>query len=233
MGSGRVILVTGASASIGKHLAEYYVAAGHQVIGCSRRSVEDSERYRHFSLDISDDSEVRAMFAAIRRDYGRLDILINNAGVHSAGLAMTANEQGIRDVLNTNLLGTILCSREAVKIMSMNSFGRIVSMTSVAVPLASIGSSVYGSSKAGVEHFTKVLAREVTKLGITANVLGLSVVENSGMVEGLSDDARSDTLGQLIAGKPLSMDDLTNALDFMISDDSGALTSQTIHIGGA
>jgi 3-oxoacyl-[acyl-carrier protein] reductase len=225
--------VTGASASIGKHLAEYYVAAGYQVIGCSRRPVADSERYRHFSLDITDDTEVRAMFAEIRREFGRLDILINNAGVTSSAFALSANTSRIREMFDTNLLGSIICSREAAKLMSMNSFGRVVMISSVHVPFATVGSSIYSSSKAGVEQFTKVFAKEVASFGVTANTLGLSVVEGSGMAEEISDETTEQLLGNTVTGKHLKMEDVTNALDFLISDESGAVTSQTIYIGGA
>lgn len=232
MGNDRVILITGTSGGIGSRLVEHYRVAGTQVVGCSRGDVPDGDGYHHFALDIANEADVKSMFAAIRREYGRLDVLINNAGAFAKSFAMTASAETVREVMNTNLLGTVLCSREAVKIMQKASSGRIVFISSVAVPLATVGNSVYSASKAGSEQFARVLAKEVVAFGVTVNVLGLSIVDEPGMADQIAADSVSGTLAQTVLGRTLRIEDVTNAVDFLISDASSAVTSQTIYLGG-
>jgi 3-oxoacyl-[acyl-carrier protein] reductase len=232
MGNERVVLITGTSSGVGLELARHFVDQGCEVIGCSRSEVPDTPGYRHFALDVRNDKDVKAMFASIRRESGRLDVLINNAGAFSQGFAMVASANASSEVIETNLLGTILCSREAAKLMQKRAFGRIVNISTVAVPLATVGNAIYSASKAGSEQFARVFAREVSSFGVTVNVLGLSIVEDSGMAKQLSEESMADTLKQTVLGRTIRMDEVTNALDFLVSEESGAVTGQVLYLGG-
>jgi len=172
LSSERLVMITGTSRGIGRYLARHYLEAGYRVVGCSRSPVEfELPNYEHFCLDISAERDVINMFAQIRKGYGRLDALINNAGVLSKSLIMMTNSNTVQEVFDTNVFGTFIVCREASKLMKRNSFGRIVNISTIAVPLANPGSAVYGASKAAVEQFSRVLAKEVAPFGITVNTL--------------------------------------------------------------
>src|ERR687883_1429217 len=131
-----VFLITGARKGIGEHLVQHYVALGHQVVGCSRRQATfESENYRHYCLDVSAEADVRQMLAGIANQYGRLDVLINNAGIASMNHALLTPTPTVREILETNFVGTFLMCREAARLMRKHGFGRIVNFASVATPL--------------------------------------------------------------------------------------------------
>ena len=168
-----VMLVTGARKGIGRHLVEQYVSQGWRVLGCSRQASDyRAENYRHYCLDVADENQIKQMFADIRKSYRRLDVLINNAGVAAMNHALLTPISAAQNILNTNLIGAFLCCREAAKLMQKNRFGRIVNLTTVAVPLALEGESIYAASKAAVEKLTQILARELADYAITVNAVG-------------------------------------------------------------
>ena len=233
MNENKVILISGTSKSIGEYLAQYYSEKGFQVIGCSRSPVKyESKNYRHFCLDICDEKKVREMFSEIRKTYNRLDVLINNAGIQSVNLSLLTSLKTVQDVFNTNMMGTFLLCREAAKLMMKNGYGRIINISSIAVPLCSIGTSVYSASKAAVEQFSKVLAKEVGSDGITVNNIGLSIVNQSGMMKNLSEKAIEETMEQVTIKSPLEFKDIAHVIDFFISDESQLITRQTLYLGG-
>ena len=228
-----VMIITGTRKGIGNYLAEYYTHKGFYIIGCSRDDINfELDNYQHYCLDISDEPSVKKMFAEIRKKYGRLDILINNAGIASMNHVLLTPLKEVQDILNTNFVGTFLCCREAVKLMKRNKSGRIVNISSIHVPLATVGTSIYGASKASVEQFSRVLAREVFQFGININLLALSVVKSSGMAEGLSDDITLKILERTISKTQLDFKDVSNAIDFLISPKSSMVTNQTLYLGG-
>ena len=157
----KVTLITGTRKGIGKYLAEHYVRQGHQVIGCSRAAPDWTlKNYRHFAADVTDEKAVRSMFSAIRKDYGRLDHLINNAGIASMNHCLVTPVSTVQSILATNVVGTFLFCREAAKLMERAHWGRIVNFTTVATPLKLEGEAIYAASKAAVHSLTEVLARE-------------------------------------------------------------------------
>ena len=110
----RVFLITGSRKGIGAYLVNHYLAQGHQVVGCSRKESEQrSPNYRHFRLDVSDEDAVKQMFAEISDSYGRLDVLINNAGIASMNHLLLSSAQTAREIVDTNFIGTFLMCREA------------------------------------------------------------------------------------------------------------------------
>jgi 3-oxoacyl-[acyl-carrier protein] reductase len=228
-----VMIITGTRKGIGKYLAEYYANKEFQVVGCSRGDIDfELDNYQHYCLDVSDESSVKKMFTEIRKKYGRLDVLINNAGIASMNHVLLTPLKEVQDILNTNFVGTFLCCREAVKLMKRNKSGRIVNISSIHVPLATVGTSIYGTSKASIEQFTRVLAREVFQFGININLLALSVVKSSGMADGLSDDITLKILERTISKTQLDFKDVSNAIEFLISPKSSMVTNQTLYLGG-
>ena len=127
-----VIIVTGTRKGIGKYIAEYYTKKEYQVIGCSRNEIDfELDNYQHFCLDVSEEYSVKKMFSEIRKKYGRLDVLINNAGIASMNHSLLTPISTARKILDTNVIGTFVFSRESAKLMKQNKFGAITSKSHI------------------------------------------------------------------------------------------------------
>ena len=228
-----VIIITGSSQGLGKRLREYYINKKMTVIGCSRGPVNDvNSNYYHYTLDVVNEHSVKKVFKEVRQRFGRLDFLINNAGVASKNYAELTSINDIQNVINTNFLGSFIFSRESIKMMKKNKFGRIINISSIHVPLGSTGTSIYGASKAAIEQFSKVLSREIYHYGITVNTLYLSIVKDTGMEDDLNEETKSQILKNTISGKKLNKSDVINVLDFLMSHKTQMITNQTIALGG-
>ena len=230
---GSVILVTGARIGIGRNMVEYYTKKGLKVIGCSRtHSNYEHSDYQHLCADVSKEEDVDNLFKTINSKYKRLDILVNNAGMSSENFVFHTSRETIQNVLNTNTVGSILCCRQAVRLMRKHKFGRIINFSSIHVPLATLGTSAYSASKAAIVQFSRVFAREVYSLGITVNNLELSVVESSGMAESLSKEVLSQILGKTITKSCIKPEEVCYAVDFLVSEEAEKITGHTLTIGG-
>ncbi len=227
-----VILITGTRKGIGRFLVEYYANKGLQVVGFSRGPSDfEHPKYRHFEADITDEKAIQGMFAEIRREFGGLDILVNNAGIASMNHFVLTPTKTARRILETNVVGTFTCCREAVKLMMKQRSGRIVNMATVATPLNLEGEAMYAASKAAVVSLTQILAREVADLNITVNAVGPTPIETD-----LIRSVPKDKMDALLARQPLSrygtFEDLANVIDFFIKPESAYITSQVIYLGG-
>ncbi len=175
-----VALVTGSRTGIGRYVAEQLVAAGYHVVGCSRQPADWTlEGYTHFEADVADESQVKALLANIRREYKRLDVTFNNAGVASMNHSLLMPVATLDRIMSVNVRGTFLVSRESAKLMRQNRWGRIVNLSTVAVPLSLEGEAAYVASKSAVEGLTRVMSREFAELGITVNAIGPGPIETS------------------------------------------------------
>jgi 3-oxoacyl-[acyl-carrier protein] reductase len=227
-----VTVVTGTRKGLGRHLAEHYARRGHRVIGCSRREPDwQADGYVHYLTDVSDETTVRRLFADVRKKYGRLDHLINNAGIASMNHTLLTPLSTVKAVLDTNVVGTFLFCREAAKLMKAGGFGRIVNITTVAVPLKLEGEAIYVASKAAVLSLTDVLARELATFGITVNAVG-PVPLATDLIAGVP----ADKIGRLVARQAIprlgTFDDVTNIIDFYLKPESGFVTGQSLFLGG-
>lgn len=233
MNPDRVILVTGASKGVGRALAANLTAAGHQVFGISRTDSDlRAVNYHHISADISDESAVRDAFDTIRDRAGRLDILINNAGLKANGYALLTTAGQANDMLATNLFGTFMVTREAVKLMKRNGFGRVITFSSVAVPMGGMGCAIYSATKAGVMQFHHALAQEHAGEDITFNTVGISIYEDSAMVDAIDAGALEDMQAHLLKPTTLSIDEIRDAVAFFAADTAANITNQVVYFGG-
>jgi len=233
MHSPRTVLITGSSRGIGRAIAGHLLEQGDTVIGCARGECDlQHKNYRHFRADISDDATVRAMFAAIASEDGRLDLLINNAGIGLSRLALLTSSAEFSSVLQVNLLGTFIVCREALRLMKRARFGRIVNFSSINVPLASVGGVAYNATKAALENMTVTLARECADEDITINCIGLSLVAGTGMIDALDAKALAAKQQGLIKPALIGNADVLHAIEFFAAPEARNITGQTIYFGG-
>jgi 3-oxoacyl-[acyl-carrier protein] reductase len=228
-----VMIITGTRKGIGNYLAEYYTHKGFYIIGCSRENIDfELDNYQHYCLDISDEPSVKKMFAEIRKKYGRLDILINNAGVNYAlsPVLLIPYESALKTI-KINLLGTFLMSREAVKIMMKKSFGRIINFGSMAVKHEVKGEAIYTASKAAIISFTRVTAKEFYSYGITCNVLSPSAIDTD-LMKNVNNEALNEVLSRNVIPDVGKLEDVSRTIDWLIKSKSNAITGQNIFLGG-
>jgi len=228
----QVMLITGTRKGIGKYLAEYYIHKGYKVIGCSREPVDCKLKdYQHFCLDVSDEAKVKEMFLEIRKTYNCLDILINNAGIASMNHFLLTPLKTVQKILNTNLVGTFLFSREAAKLMQKNKWGRIINFVTFAIPFKLEGEAIYAASKAAVATLTEVLSRELADFGITVNAVGPPAIKTD-LIRGVPQEKMENLLKRQAIHRYGEFSEVANVIDFFIKPESAMVTGQLIYLGG-
>lgn len=227
-----ITLITGTSKGIGKFLAHYYSQQGHVVIGCSRNQIDFTlNNYEHLIADVANESDVKQVFSFIKKKYGKLDHLINNAGIASMNHSLLTPYSTVQSLLSTNLIGTFLFSREAAKLMKKNNFGRIVNFTTVAVPLKIEGEALYASSKAAVLTLTEILAKELSQFGITVNSIGPTPIKTD-LIRSVPTEKINSLLERQSIKRFGTFEDIANVIDFYIKSESSFITGQNIYLGG-
>jgi 3-oxoacyl-[acyl-carrier protein] reductase len=232
MTSPRIVVITGTSRGIGLGLAEHHLARGDLVCGCSRGSSPlRHPGYTHHELDVADEAAVVAMVRAVARRNGRIDVLLNNAGIASMNHALLSPATTARAIFATNFHGTFLFCREVAKAMVRRKAGRIVNFTTVATPLQLEGESLYAASKAAVESFTRVLARELGSSGVTVNAVGPTPVPTD-LIKSVPKVKMDALLARQAIPRFGTVEDIANVVEFFLSPASGFVTGQMIYLGG-
>ena len=228
----KVILVTGSRKGIGRSIAEYYLQKGFIIVGCSRGESDlVHPNYKHYKLDVCDEKGVKLLFKDINKKYERLDVLINNAGIASMNHSLITPIPTARKILDTNVIGTFLFSRESVKLMKRNNFGRIVNFTTFAVPFKLEGEAIYAASKAAVVTLTEILAREYTPFKVTVNAVAPPAVETD-LIRNVDSVKKKNLLQRQAIKRFGSPAEVIGVIEFLISPDNNMVTGQTIYMGG-
>ena len=227
-----IILITGTRKGIGRSLVDHYLDQGWVVLGCSRGPVDfEHDRYTHFCLDVADEKKVTAMFTEVAKTHGRLDVLVNNAGIASMNHVLLTPMSTVHGILQTNVVGTFLFCREAAKLMRRSKFGRIVNFATVATPLKLEGEAVYAASKAAIVSLTQVLARELGSLGITVNAVGPTPVKTD-LIRSVPESKMQALLRRQAIRRYGEFRDISNVIDFFIRPESDFVTGQVLYLGG-
>ena len=233
MYDGKIVLVTGARRGVGQLVAEHFLKHGAQVVGFSRHDDGGEPRpgYHPMAVDVGNADSVARGFELVRKQFGRVDIAINNAAVLTSQYSMIMPAAAAQGMLDTNVLGTFLVSREAAKLMRRGKWGRIVNISSMAASLQPMGDSVYAATKAAVATLANVMAKEFAPMNVTCNTLGITAIETDML--GLLP---RDKVDALIAGLPIPRyalaDDVLNVVDFFVAERSSYVTAQTVFLGG-
>ena len=238
---GQVAIVTGGTRGIGKAVAEGLAKRGVNLV-VAGRNVEAAGKVASslsalgvkvlgMRLDVSNAGEVEKVFEDARKEFQRIDILVNNAGITKDGLLMRMREEDWDSVLDINLKGVFLCSREAIKDMARQRYGRIINISSVAGFMGNPGQANYSAAKAGMAGFTKTVAREYASRGVTVNAVAPGFITTS-MTDVLSDKVKEEMLKFIPLGRFGTVEDIANAVIFLASPEAGYITGQVLHVNG-
>ncbi len=238
---GQVALVTGASRGIGQAISLKLAAEGIYVVATATSEsgaaatvaaiVAQGGAAHAVKLDVTNSSEVEALFKKIVAEQGRLDILVNNAGITKDGLMMRMKDSDWDSVLDTNLKGSFNCLREASKIMTKARYGRVVNISSVVGEMGNPGQVNYCASKAGLFGLTKSAARELAKRNITVNAVAPGFIETD-MTAVLPEKGREALLHTIPMERLGLVDDVAYAVRFLVSPQAGYITGQVLSVNG-
>lgn len=238
----RVAVVTGGSRGIGRAVCLELAGRGASVVLCyagNEQAANDTAeacraldaRVTAFKCDVADAQQVRDMMRAVVREYGRIDVLVNNAGVTRDGFLLMMRESDYDAVLDTNLKGTFLCIKNVVHTMMKQNYGRIVNVSSVTGLRGNAGQANYAASKAGVIGLTKAAAKELAMKNITVNAVAPGFIETD-ITAAMTDAAKAATLAMIPAGRLGQAQEVARAVAFLASDDAAYITGQVLAIDG-
>lgn len=233
--SGKVVLITGATGGIGGAIAHTMKNAGATVV-VSGRNVEKmnhefDDTFVKIPSDLSADDGAEKLVAATIDRCGKIDVLVNNAGITRDTLLMRMTDAQFDDVINTNLRACFKMCRAVIMPMMKNRFGRIINMASIIGAIGGPGQANYAASKGGMIAMTKSIAAEVASRGITANAIAPGFIKTP-MTDVLSDDLKQKYLEQIPAGRFGEPVDIANACVFLASTEASYINGQTLHVNG-
>jgi len=235
------VFITGSGQGIGKQIAiamakeganvavsdiniENAGAAAQEIRSLGRKSIA-------IKLDVSKQNEVIAAFETFKNEFGVIDILVNNAGITKDTLVLRMKDDDWDAVINVNLKGTFLCSREAIKLMVKQQHGNIISISSVVAFTGNPGQANYSASKAGIVGLTKTIAKEYASRGIKANAVAPGFIQTA-MTEAIPEKIREEMKKNIPLGYFGAPEDIANAVIFLASSDADYITGQVLHING-
>lgn len=232
------VLITGSSRGIGLGIAKHLASQGHQVILNSRKAIDESilKEFEAYDVkvgqaigNISDFNVAKDMLADIKAEYGKIDVLINNAGITRDGLMMRMSEEDFNSVIQTNLNGTFNMCRHITPIMLKQKSGTIINLSSIVGVTGNAGQVNYAASKAGVIGLTKALARELSSRAITVNAIAPGFIETD-MTDQLSDRVKDSMLSQIPLKRFGQVEEIAQTVDFLINNRY--ITGQVIEVNG-
>jgi 3-oxoacyl-[acyl-carrier protein] reductase len=238
---GRAALVTGASQGIGRTCALRLAKDGATIAVAARNQEKLNELVHEitsaggqaaaFALDVADEDQVKATVKAIIAQFGKIDVLVNNAGITRDQLVMRMKRADWDSVLQTNLTSAYLCIQAVIGSMLKQRWGRIINITSIFGQMGQAGQANYAASKAGLIGLTMAIAREVASRNITCNAVAPGFIETA-MTAALSDEFKQAAVKQIPLGRVGSPDDAANAVAFLASDDASYITGHVLNVNG-
>jgi 3-oxoacyl-[acyl-carrier protein] reductase len=239
--SGRVAMVTGASQGIGRACALKLAASGATVALAARNQEKLTELAQAietsggkafaFPVDVADEDQVRTAFKTALGQLGKIDVLVNNAGITRDQLVMRMKRADWDSVLNTNLTSAYLCVQQVIASMLKQRWGRIINITSIFGQMGQAGQANYAASKAGLIGLTMAIARELGSRHITCNAVAPGFIETA-MTSGFSDEFRQSAVKAIPLGRVGAPEDVANAVAFLASDEASYITGHVLNVNG-
>jgi 3-oxoacyl-[acyl-carrier protein] reductase len=234
-------LITGAAQGIGRQIALEMAKEGAN-IGVADVNIENAEttakeikelgvKCLAIKLDVSKQNEIISAFEVFIKEFGRLDILVNNAGITKDALILRMKDEDWDTVIDVNLKGTFLCSKEAIKLMVKQQYGKIINISSVVAFTGNPGQVNYSASKAGIVGLTKTIAKEYATRGIRVNAVAPGFIQTA-MTEAIPEKIREEMKKSIPLGCFGAPEDIANAVVFLASKKADYITGQVIHING-
>ena len=237
----KIVLVTGASRGIGKAIALTLGEAGATIIGTatsdegavniSKIFTENNILGKGMRLDVNDNNQISDLIKSITKDFGSIDILINNAGITRDNILVRMKEDEWDDIISTNLSSVYKMSKAVVRGMIKKRSGRIISITSVVGVMGNAGQSNYAAAKAGIIGFTKSLAREVGVRGITVNAIAPGFIKTD-MTDALSEEQKEALSSQIPLARLGTVEEIAQSVLFLVGESGSYITAQTLHVNG-
>ena len=237
----RVALVTGSSRGIGRATALALCRAGYGIVVASPEIEKNEEvaaeiracsgSVKTLDLDLCSQESVKTGFAQVLKEKGRIDVLVNNAGVTRDGLALRMKNDDWALVLQINLTGAFWCAQQVLPGMMKQRWGRIVNISSVVGRAGSPGQANYASSKAGIIGLTKALAQEVGSRNITVNAVAPGYIDTD-MTRGLPEELKQKMLAGVPLGRMGLPEDVAGAVKFLVSEEAAYITGAVIDVNG-
>ena len=231
------ILITGATGGIGNELVKKFVSLEGNVLGSGTKTEKLEllkKKYPNVKVkkfDIANHSRIEEFIDSVSLELGGLDVLINNAGINMDNLSIRMKDEEWKKVIDINLTSTFLLSKQAVKKMLKNKFGRIVNIASVVGHTGNLGQPNYSASKAGIIGMSKSLAIEYAKKNITVNCVSPGFIV-SDMTMGIADKVKLYLTSRIPMGKFGTGEDVSNCVAFLSSEQASYVTGETIHVNG-
>lgn len=231
----KIVIVTGGSRGIGKSIAKKFASYGAKVTVTYKNSVDTAEfdllGIKYHQCDAADTAAVQAFSDSIIKEHGKIDILINNAGMTKDGLLMRMSEADWDNVLDTNAKGVFNFTKAVTRQMISQKQGKIVNISSVVGLTGNAGQSNYAASKAAVIGFTKSIAKELASRNINVNCIAPGYIDTD-MTSKLNDTVKQGILQSIPMKRIGDGNDIANAVIFLCSDESSYITGQTICVDG-
>ncbi len=229
------ILITGASRGIGKDIALNSKEKGYKVLGTSTTNEGVSSLKENgihgLQLDLNDKKSVESFNGLLTQEHSDITVLVNNAGITRDNIVLRMSEEEWTDVLNVNLHGAFKVTKTVLKFMLKKRWGRILNITSTSASTGNRGQANYAAAKAGIEAFSKSLAKEVGSRGITVNAIAPGYIQTD-MTKVISEKVKEEILSQIPLSRFGKPEEISQLVDFLISDEASYITGQTIHING-
>jgi len=229
------ILITGASRGIGKDIALNSKEKGYKVLGTSTTNEGVSSLKENgihgLQLDLNDKKSVESFNGLLTQEHSDITVLVNNAGITRDNIVLRMSEEEWTDVLNVNLHGAFKVTKTVLKFMLKKRWGRILNITSTSASTGNRGQANYAAAKAGIEAFSKSVAKEVGSRGITVNAIAPGYIQTD-MTEVISENVKEEILSQIPISRFGKPEEISQLVDFLISDEASYITGQTIHING-